>query len=273
MYEPIYSPSMRESLIDGTRFGVLRENSYVKVGDPDIEPLHIHEYAEIFFNVSSDVSFLINNSLYPVRPGEAVLSRANELHVCIYNSSGEHSYFCLWIDAPEESPLLEFLKRHEDSPLFEFDPEDREQLFSHLESIVDAKSRLEQNAAFLGVLALLDKTVENTRASKKLPDGLQKILDDLHEHFFEIKGVGEIADKHFVSTATLNRWFRKYIHSSPREYLESLRLSHAAKLLTNGESVTEACMRAGFSDCSHFIALFKKKFGETPLKYKQRYTQ
>lgn len=266
MYEPRYSPTMQESFIDGVRFGALKADRYVRVGDPDIEPLHIHEYVEIFFNVSSDVSFLINNNLYPVKQGEAVVSRANELHVCIYNSSGEHSYFCLWIDAPAESPLLEFLKSKEGSPLFELD--DRERMLAFLECIAEPKSRLEQNAAFLGLLAMFDRSGKDAGASKKLPEGLQRILDDLRESFAEIKGVAEIAEAHFVSTATLNRWFRKYIHSSPREYLESLKLSQAAKLLSSGESVTEACMRSGFSDCSHFIALFKKKFGETPLKYK-----
>ena len=48
------------------------------------------------------------------------------------------------------------------------------------------------------------------------------------------------------------------------------KLSHAVKLLMNGHTVTEACMRAGFSDCSHFTVLFKKAFGMTPLQYKRK---
>ncbi|MBP3591363.1 MAG: AraC family transcriptional regulator [Clostridia bacterium] len=45
---------------------------------------------------------------------------------------------------------------------------------------------------------------------------------------------------------------------------------YVLELLKKDASVTEACTAAGFSDCSHFIVLFKKKFGETPLKYKKR---
>ena len=85
-----------------------------------------------------------------------------------------------------------------------------------------------------------------------------------------VRSVNDILTSHFVSSATLTRWFRKYLHSSPREYLESVKLANAAVLLSNGHSVTDACMRSGFSDCSHFIVLFKKKFGETPLKYKKK---
>ena len=39
--------------------------------------------------------------------------------------------------------------------------------------------------------------------------------------------------------------------------------------LRGGASVTAAATNAGFSDCSHFIVLFKKKFGQTPLEYKK----
>ena len=42
----------------------------------------------------------------------------------------------------------------------------------------------------------------------------------------------------------------------------------AAKLLTSGESVMNACLRVGFSDCSQFITIFRRKFGVTPHQYK-----
>ena len=51
--------------------------------------------------------------------------------------------------------------------------------------------------------------------------------------------------------------------------IEAKKLSLAEKLLRADLSVTEVCFRAGFSDCSRFILCFKKKFGKTPLKYKQ----
>ena len=47
-------------------------------------------------------------------------------------------------------------------------------------------------------------------------------------------------------------------------------MSEAVRLLADGAGVTEACLGAGFSDTSHFIALFKKRFGKTPLEYKKQ---
>jgi AraC-like DNA-binding protein len=100
-----------------------------------------------------------------------------------------------------------------------------------------------------------------------IPKALEEILDDIQKNFATIHNINSILSSHYVSSTTLNRWFRQYIHSSPREYLESVRLSNALNMLLDGATVTEACLNCGFSDCSHFIILFKKKFGLTPKKY------
>lgn len=131
-------------------------------------------------------------------------------------------------------------------------------------------SELEKISYLLRILTIFETKTSNDAAQAEIPEALQKVLDDIHENFAEICSVNDILTSHYLSSATLTRWFRKHLHSSPREYLESVRLSNAAVLLLNGYSVTEACMRSGFSDCSHFIVLFKKKFGETPLKYKKK---
>ena len=81
--------------------------------------------------------------------------------------------------------------------------------------------------------------------------------------------VKDIADAAYVSVSTLERYFEKNLRLSPSEYLKKRRLSHAAELLKNGTSVTDACHFSGFADCSKFIQLFRKHYGVTPLKWKK----
>ena len=59
------------------------------------------------------------------------------------------------------------------------------------------------------------------------------------------------------------------LNISPSEYIKKKRLANAAKLLSKGYTVSEASSQSGFSDYSNFIALFKKTYGVTPLKYKK----
>ena len=72
-----------------------------------------------------------------------------------------------------------------------------------------------------------------------------------------------------ISITTLERYFKKYLSMTPKRYLEDRKLSQACMLLRQNYSVTDACYESGFDDYSHFIAIFKKNFGITPLKYKK----
>jgi len=276
MYEPKNLPQLNENIstLPVMRFSIVCNNQYSKMDDPDADPLHIHNFLEIFLNVSSDISFLVNNNLYPVPEGDAVISRPGDTHMGIFHKAAVQEHICIWIDTDFTSPIFSFLRKEKFCPLFSFDVQTKKQLkalaFSLLDICEREGSELEKISYLLRILYIFEtKTAQYTGLSE-IPETLQKILDNIHENFSEIRSVNDILASHFVSSATLTRWFRKYLHSSPREYLESVRLANAAVLLTNGYSVTDACMRSGFSDCSHFIVLFKKKFGETPLKYKKK---
>lgn len=277
MYEPKYLPQLNNVTVPVPfmRFGVLHENKYRYPDETDADPLHIHGYLEIFLNISGDVSFLVNNSLYPVLGGDIIISRPGDIHKGIFHSCATYDYVCVWIDADFASPVFSFLRRDDFCPLLSFDERTRKQLHSLIFSLSDAcesgGSELEKISYLLRILTVLEqKSAPKSSVQADIPNTFQQVLDDINENFAEIRNVNDILTSHPVSSATLTRWFRKYLRSTPREYLESVRLSHAELLLSDGCSVTEACMRSGFSDCSHFIVLFKKKFGETPLKYKKK---
>ena len=231
----------------------------------------MHDCLEIFFNLSQEVSFLVNNSLYPVARGCAVVSRPGEVHVGILGESREQEHACIWIDADWSSPVFSFLFCKDFCPLFCFDPTTEKKLRLLLHSLTGGEEvgELERASILFQILSLLEKKQTQGFEGGTVPDTLQAILDDIHKNFSTTSHVSDIQRVHGVSSATLTRWFRRYIHATPREYLESIRLSNALTLLLGGATVTEACMNSGFSDCSHFIVLFKKKFGTTPLKYKK----
>lgn len=274
MYEPKYLPSLDQSLrcLSDIRFSIINTKNIIYRDDPGIEPLHVHNYLEIFFNNSSDVSFIVNNALFHVPAGSAVVSRPGDIHMCIFPETAEYDYFCLWVDTDRLSPLFSPFEGEDFRPLYTFSNESRSdlrgKLFSLLNTCEQQASELERLSLLLNILTSFAGNGTKIENDPTVPDALRDILDDIGRNFSELRGVSDIVSRHFTSPATLTRWFRKYLHTSPREYLESVKLSNAATLLSGGASVTEACMRSGFSDCSHFIVLFKRKFGQTPLRYK-----
>ena len=127
---------------------------------------------------------------------------------------------------------------------------------------------------FFELLEILNESKNTTANSEKqlnsdLLHAIRYINDNI-SHPFSINDLAKVANT-FIST--LERNFAVCLGMSPSEYIRQRRLGAAVGYLNRGKSVTDACFNSGFSDCSKFIALFKKAFGMTPLKYKKKISQ
>ena len=93
--------------------------------------------------------------------------------------------------------------------------------------------------------------------------------------------IKEIMENNFASNLSLNDFarmcsrslssfkkdFSKLFKTSPGKWLRNKRLDHARYLLqTTKMNTDEVCMECGFENRSHFIRVFKEKFGTTPGK-------
>lgn len=277
MYEPRYHPTLQSIYkpLTEMQFGVSYSDDYIDCNAA--EPPHMHEYVELFLAISNEVSFLVNDQIYNVNEWDAVVVRPNEIHMCIFPENNVYKYLCIWIDADLASELLRFTERTFFRPIFAFNEAQkadfRELVLSFIDAYQTGETELKTLSYLIRILLFLNDYKPNGKAEETLPQAMRTMLEDIQKNYAEIRNVHELSTRHFVSDSTITRWFRRYVHCSPREYLESVRLTNVTSMLQNGATVTEACLGCGFADCSHFIVLFKKKFGETPFKYKQRYAK
>lgn len=233
---------------------------------------HIHDSYEIYVNVSGDVAFLVNNRLYPVKRGDVIVSRPGDVHICVYQSDAEHECFCFWLNCPEDSPLLAFIKHDDFSNFIHYSDDTRRELLRLLYRLKDAEDSCREparTAYVFRLLTLFNEGEQTEQENPALPQSIQQVLDYINANFTQIHCVDDIVKETHISHSTLNRWFRTYLKLSPHKYIEALKLSYAQKLLLDGRSVTEVCNTSGFTDCSRFIAIFKGKFGQTPLQYQK----
>ena len=266
MYTPLFSPFPLD--LSKIKFGFVYDDSFHNPQDPDIDPSHIHSGYEFYINITGDVCFLVNNKFYPIKRGDVIITKPNDVHICIYNSPCTHEHFCIWLECEENSPLIKFMQ-NDFASKFCFTEKNKEKLIEILRSLQNSNNDLEKGAQLLNFFAMFnaEKNVKNDEIEMVIPQDMQSVLDYIDANFVEIHSVKEVCDKCFISTATLNRWCKKHINLSPREFLEAKKLALAKKLLSDGIAVNDVCVKAGFSDCSYFISVFKKKFGETPYKY------
>lgn len=103
---------------------------------------------------------------------------------------------------------------------------------------------------------------------------LQRVMDYLETHFVDEISAENLAKIAGLSLAHFNRRFRKLLRISPMEYVESLRIHEAQRLLaTTRKSIGEISAQLGFYDQSHFTKRFRKTTGMTPLAYRKQFIQ
>ncbi|MDR1579167.1 MAG: AraC family transcriptional regulator [Synergistaceae bacterium] len=83
--------------------------------------------------------------------------------------------------------------------------------------------------------------------------------------------VEDIAETFYFNTSYLGKIIKLMTGSTPRDYLNRLRVNEGKNLMKNGEyRINEIGEMVGFSDASYFSKVFKKIEGVTPYQYKAR---
>jgi AraC-like DNA-binding protein len=101
------------------------------------------------------------------------------------------------------------------------------------------------------------------------PAWLRRVREALDESYLQAPGLADLAAVGGVHPVHLSREFRKRYHVTIGEYIRKRRIEHASGLLSNsGMPMAEIASKCGFSDQSHFCALFKKYSGMTPAKFR-----
>jgi AraC-like DNA-binding protein len=85
-------------------------------------------------------------------------------------------------------------------------------------------------------------------------------------------GVADMAAAAGLSQAHFARAFRAAFGVTPHGYLLTRRLERAAALLRQTDrSVADICMQVGLSSVGSFTTSFKRRFGRTPMEYREAF--
>lgn len=107
-------------------------------------------------------------------------------------------------------------------------------------------------------------------AEPRMPTYIQELRAMLEERYAERITLDELERRFAVSKYHLQREFKRYIGLSPNQFVASLRIARAKRLLQHSDlSVAEIALGTGFDNVSHFINLFKKQENATPLAYRK----
>lgn len=139
----------------------------------------------------------------------------------------------------------------------------------NLQEQVDTICALHYLAAF--VLNAMSQIHEDGTNNLELgsPMMIQEIMLKIQSDFAENITVSQLSEEYHLSETHLIRLFKKYVGVSPKNYLVSIRLNEASKLLRQTtKPIHEIVDETGFGSNKNFFVLFHKHFQMTPSEYR-----
>lgn len=237
--------------------------------------LHTHSEFEIYINLSGDVSFLVENRLYPLSYGDVIIARPGEHHHCVYRSDANHKFFWILFDSSRNQGMFDFFLERSNMNFVSMPDELKSEMIELCHTMLSENLRDGDKFYYFLRLMNIIKTGAEGGSEKYsqlngLPDDIVAVLEYIDAHISESLKVIDIANELYMSESTIERRFKEYLNITPLEFIRKKKLIMAAELLKSGESVLNAGLNVGFSDNSYFIKLFKKYYGLTPLQFKIR---
>lgn len=109
-----------------------------------------------------------------------------------------------------------------------------------------------------------------SRKKSKYSRVIEQVQQFLSEHYHEDLGVDRAASLIGLSNSYFSKVFKEETGVTFVEYLTSLRMEQARRLLeTTGLKINEIARRVGFHNEAYFIAQFKHRFHITPKVYQE----
>ena len=121
---------------------------------------------------------------------------------------------------------------------------------------------------------LLEILAESARAigegsAAHAPAWLRRVREALEDTYLQAPSLADLAAIAGVHPVHLSREFRKHYQSTIGEFIRKRRIEHACRMLSSSETpLSEIALACGFSDQSHFCAMFMGHTGLTPAKFR-----
>ena len=272
---------------------------------------HTHDYIEILHVLKGSFRQILLGECHTFSAGEFVITDKNLKHADVFEGAQDSAVLFLSLQGDYLDQLLSSYDSRDDLQRFFFhalQKQRKEQSYIHLKP--DGEYPLSQpasgsadNGLSLQLSRLLETLVEEdyfpapgseeilrgclirllsllcSRYTLKLHSSDQESRERaflyeleryLRLHFADVTA-GGLEEVFHYHRNFYNLLLQKYRGVSFREYLQDIRMKHAAELLRNTRlPVREIALAAGYHNSSHFYHLFERHFGMSPALYRER---
>jgi AraC-like DNA-binding protein len=241
-------------------------------------------------NLKTSGSVIIDDSVYPLEPGEAVLVMPYQFHHYANFAASDLLWFFVTFELPSMEPLLPLRDRR--LTLSPLQQRLLEEAARHYRSEgKNVLKRLPPPAGQVGAMPhlvglLLQEALQGVAAEKGVTRSsgppvqeegrlssarlLSQVAAFVHTHLHEPIQAGDVAKHVGLSVSHLRGRFKRSAGVGVGAYIRRCRLHRASGMMRASEdSLTEICVRCGFDSLYSFSRTFKREMGMTPTEYRE----
>lgn len=128
--------------------------------------------------------------------------------------------------------------------------------------------------SFFSLLDNISKHIRKKEFSKGKYESIEPALTYIDFHLNDKLYISQLAKMCLMSESSFRKYFREYIGEPPNEYILNQKLEKAKRMLKSPDIPVHAVAdELGFYDCAYFYKLFMKKYGITPVTFRNKYTE
>lgn len=237
-------------------------------------PNHFHEYYVIGFIENGCRNLKSKGKEYIIDAGDVVLLNPLDNHCCYQIDAEPMNWNCFNIKQDVMCKISSEIMGKEYLPVFNTTVIYCNEIVNRLKElhqlIINKKIDFEKEELFYFIIEeLISKYTLPLETSRlvEVSAEIQKACTYIENNFAETINLDDLCDISGLKKYTLLRYFVRQKGVTPYQYLETIRIGEAKKLLEQGISPIESALQVGFSDQSHFTRFFKNYIGLTPKQF------
>lgn len=257
------------------------------IGHYDMPTHHFHSRYEIYYLISGERYYFIKDRTFHVSEGDLIFIHAHELHKTIDGGTQGHERVLIYfkenyIMTSNQSvkTLLDILTLH-DYCIIRLNVDEKK----YIENLLHCAMNEIQNqpvgfdiylqSLIMQLLVFITRQVGSNTSYTLLPPSskhgkVSEIVQYINQNYMTHLTIPYISKLFFISPYYFSRIFKSTTGFTFVEYLNSIRIREAQKMLLDSElTVTQIAEKVGFGSITHFNRVFKKITGLSPLKYRK----
>ncbi|WP_242860852.1 AraC family transcriptional regulator [Defluviitalea phaphyphila] len=247
--------------------------------------LHHHDFYELYFFISGDVTYYIEGKIFSLKPGDIILINSQELHQAnINNKNITYDRIVLWMRksflkslSDNKVDLTLCFESKNKNNILRVDFEIQQNIKLLLNKILHIQNTkgfgyellyrayITELMVYINNISLIKEMTTNVDINKN--NLIDNIIEYINNHLEEDIKIDDLANYFYISKFHLSREFKKYTETTIHRYIVQKKLIRAKELILNRIPITEVYKKCGFGDYSNFFRAFKNEYGVTPKQF------